>query len=212
MPRLRLVTVVTAPLGSRLLSGAALSLAFPSYDLAPLAWVALALPLGMTTGRRTGEGAAIWFSFGVGFFGLLLIWISIVGWVAWALLVVLQAGFLAGFGALYARISRAGSVAALLLSAPVLWVAVEYVRAHVPVGGFTWGQLAQSQHGMTFMLKPAALGGGWMIALLIVRGERAGRACLDREAVIDAGGHGGRCGGRAPAGSAVAPGERCRIG
>ncbi len=159
-------------LGVALPAGVALSFAFPSFDLAPLAWFALAIPLVLVKDRSGWDSARIWFAFGLGFFGALLVWISIVGWVAWALLVVLEALFLAGFGAAYAT-TRSGGAVMRVVAAPVLWVAIEYLRARVPLGGFTWGQLAQSQHGLTFMLKPAALGGGWLVAFIIMTSNAA---------------------------------------
>lgn len=153
-------------------AGVLLSFAFPKFDLAFLAWVAVVPLLLLLEGRSAREGALIGFTFGLGFFGALLIWISIVGWVAWALLVILEASFLGLFGALYAvTVSRShlpSHLMARVLAAPVLWITIEFFRARVPLGGFTWGQLVQSQHNLTFMLKPAALAGGWLVTFLIV--------------------------------------------
>lgn len=157
-------------------AGVLLSFAFPKFDLAFLAWVAVIPLLLLLEGRRAREGTLIGFTFGLGFFGALLIWISLVGWVAWALLVILEASFLGLFGALYAvtvrrshiRLHLRSNLAARVLAAPVLWIAIEFLRARVPLGGFTWGQLVQSQHNLTFMLKPAALGGGWLVTFVIV--------------------------------------------
>ncbi len=106
--------------------------------------------------------------FGLGFFGTLLYWISIVGWAAWVLLIVLQALYIALFGGLWAVASRIDNLALRILAAPVLWVAVEYVRSLFPLRGFTWGQLAQSQHNLEWMLRPARVGGGWLVAFAVI--------------------------------------------
>lgn len=152
-----------------LVAGAALSLAFPEPDIAPLAWVALAPLLLAASSGSAWRGAALGFVFGVGFFGTLLIWVSIVGYVAWGVLVLLQAGFLACFGAAWSWLARNGSAAARIPLAAAAWVLVEYARGAVPLGGFTWGQLAQSQHDLFFWtLRPAAWGGGWLVAGLVV--------------------------------------------
>jgi apolipoprotein N-acyltransferase len=47
-------------------------------------------------------------------------------------------------------------------------VVVEFARQELPVFGFTWGQLAQSQHNAEWLLKIAGLAGGWGIAFLLV--------------------------------------------
>lgn len=151
-----------------LLSGLLLSLAFPEFDLAPAAWVALVPLLLAGRRQRPRRALALGALFGLAFFGSLLIWISIVGWVAWALLVVLQSLFLAAFGLMWGLVSRLESRAWRILLAPALWVAVEWLRATVPLGGFTWGELAQSQHNAAWMLRPAAWGGGWAVAFAVV--------------------------------------------
>ena len=149
-------------------SGALLTLAFPEPDLAPVAWVALVPLLLFGRGAGARSGALLGAAFGLGFFGVLLIWIKYVGWVAWGALTVLQAAFLALFGAAWGTLTRRfGGVGAVVLGAAA-WVAVEYLRQQLPVLGFTWGQLAQSQHNVTWLLRLAGLAGGWGIAFLVV--------------------------------------------
>jgi apolipoprotein N-acyltransferase len=135
--------------------------------------------------RSVAQGALLGAAFGVGFFGTLLVWISIVGWVAWTVLVILETVFAAGFGALCVLVGRGdrASVAARILVPPVVWVAiVEHLRSVVPVGGFTWGQLAQSQHDFAWILKAASIGGGWLVAfLLVLVNALIAEALLERE-------------------------------
>jgi apolipoprotein N-acyltransferase len=151
-----------------LIAGAALAFAFPETDLSPLAWVAIAPLLGMLKTAGPPRGAALGFVFGIGFFGSLLVWISLVGWVAWALLVVSQSLWLGFFGVGMAIVYRRGGGVARIVAPGIAWVAVEYLRSIVPVLGFTWGELAQSQHNLPWMLRAAAIGGGWGIAWLVV--------------------------------------------
>jgi len=150
------------------LSGAALSLAFPEPGLGPLAWVALAPLLALTTGESAGRGVQLGLVFGLCFFGALLYWISIIGFLAWTVLVLLQATYLGLFGGLWALSSRVGGPVARIGLAAGCWVAVEFLRSLVPVGGFTWGQLAQSQTEIGWLLPVAALGGGWLVAAVVV--------------------------------------------
>jgi apolipoprotein N-acyltransferase len=156
-----------------LIAGVVLTLGFPEPDLAPVAWVALVPLLLALRDASGGRGALLGFVFGIGFFATMVYWVSIVGYVAWVFLVLLQASFLALFGLLVALSSRprdpVPSRNALALVAPVVaWVVAEFARAHVPFGGFTWGQLAQSQHNLAWMLRPASLGGGWLVAAVVV--------------------------------------------
>jgi len=150
-----------------LAAGAALTLAFPEPGLGPMAWVAVA-PLFVCVREVTlGRGFRLGAVFGVGFFGTLLYWQSLLGWIAWGLLVGLEAVFIGLWGALWAVASRRGGHLAGVLVPPVLWVAVEYLRSVVPLGGFTWGHLAQSQHDLGWMLRPAAFTGAWGVTLLV---------------------------------------------
>jgi apolipoprotein N-acyltransferase len=120
---------------------------------------------------RRGSARRAWglgLAFGVGFFGLLLVWISIIGWIAWTVLVVVEAIFAGIFAAGWAVASRHTRAAVRVVLAAALWVALEYLRSIVPLGGFTWGELAQSQHNLGWMLRAASIGGGWTIAFLLV--------------------------------------------
>lgn len=147
--------------------GCVLAAAFPEVDLAPAAWVALIPLLWVARDVRPGRGAVLGFVFGAGFFGILVSWISIVGWVAWGILVVTESLFLAAFGAVWAWLAPKTSGLGRVGLAFGAWAIVEYLRARVPVGGFTWGQLAQSQHDVTWVLRWASLGGGVVLAGVI---------------------------------------------
>ncbi len=150
-------------------SGALLTLAFPEPGLAPVAWVALAPLVGALNGAGARRGFLLATGFGIAFFGTVLYWISIVGYAAWMILVLLQAAYVGVFGALWGAVSGRLGATGRILGPAVLWVAVvEYLRAVTPVVGFTWGQLAQSQHDVPFVLRSAAWGGGWTVAFVLV--------------------------------------------
>jgi apolipoprotein N-acyltransferase len=149
-----------------LLSGVALSFAFPEPSIAPLAWVAIAplLVLGRAAPRK---GFALGFAFGCGFFGALLIWVSVVGWVAWTVLVLLESSCLALFGLAWGYASKAGR-AWWFIAAPALWVTIEVVREAIPVFGFPWGQLAQSQGVYPWLLQISQVGGGKTVSVVLL--------------------------------------------
>ncbi len=151
-----------------LASGLLLSLAFPEPDLWPLAWVAIAPLLAVTARAPARRALATGFAFGLGFFGSLLVWISIVGWVAWAVLVVMESLYLGLFAAGWSWLSRGPRRWARLSGAAALWVLMEVARGSVPVVGFAWGELAQSQHDVAWALDPAAWGGRLFVSFLLV--------------------------------------------
>lgn len=174
-----------------LLSGALLSLAFPEPSLSFLTWFVLAPTLFLTRGSTPGRGALVWASFGFGFFGALLSWVSIAGWLAWAVLLVVQVPFLAIFGALWGPLSDRTGAAGRIALAGGAWAGLEYLRSIFPVGGFTWGQLAQSQHDVAWVLEWAALGGGLVLAGVLVAvnaavAELARNRTVDRRVVLPA--------------------------
>ncbi|MGH2791726.1 MAG: apolipoprotein N-acyltransferase [Actinomycetota bacterium] len=150
------------------LCGVALAFAFPEPAIGPLAWVALAPLLALTAGAGARRGAGLGFAFGLAFFGSLLYWISIIGYLGWAVLVLLQALFLALLGLVWTRTNRLSAWPARIAAAATAWVAIEFLRSIVPVGGFTWGQLSQSQTEFSWLLPAAALGGGWLVAGIVV--------------------------------------------
>jgi apolipoprotein N-acyltransferase len=149
-------------------TGIALSFAFPEPDASFLAWVALAPLLAATHRQRLRTGFALGFVFGLGFFGALLLWIANVGYVAWALLAILQALFTGVLGLAWAASSRLANLVVRVLAPGAAWVAVELARGNVPFGGLTWGELAQSQHDYGWMLRPAAVTGRWGVSVLCV--------------------------------------------
>jgi len=148
------------------LSGTALSFAFPEPSIAPLAWVSIA-PMLLVARRRPRKGFAYGFAFGLGFFGSLLIWIKVVGWVAWAALVLMESLYVGAFGAAWGLVSRLERRWWLLL-APSLWVTFETLREAMPVVGFPWGQLAQSQGVFPWLLQISQVGGGKTVSFVLV--------------------------------------------
>ncbi len=97
-----------------------------------------------------------------------MLWQSLVGWVAYVALVTVEIPFTVLFGAAWGFASRrVGGILGVAMAA-AMWVGAEFLRSVAPVGGFTWGQLVQSQHDLTWLLRPAALGGGWLVSFLVV--------------------------------------------
>jgi apolipoprotein N-acyltransferase len=122
----------------------------------------------LTAGAKARRGAGLGFVFGLALFGSLLSWISIIGYLGWAILVLLQALFLGALGLGWTMTNRLTSGTARVAAAATAWVGVEFIRSTVPVGGFTWGQLSQSQTEFSWLLPAAAFGGGWLVSGIVV--------------------------------------------
>lgn len=130
-----------------LASGGALALAFPGFDVWPLAPVAVAGLALAARGHRAGFAALAGFGFGLAFFVPHLHWSGIyVGKLPWFALATAEAAFLAALGAVLPRIWRVrGGVAGTALAGAGLWVLQEAARDRLPFGGFPWGRLVFSQ-------------------------------------------------------------------
>lgn len=68
-----------------------------------------------------------------------------------------------------------------VLAFPLAFVAGEYLRSHLPLGGFAWGGIGYSQHGDPAALRLASYTGVWGLTLVV-----AGASALVGEGVLAA--------------------------
>ncbi|MFI9262039.1 apolipoprotein N-acyltransferase [Streptomyces sioyaensis] len=149
--------------GLAVVSGLALGLAFPPYDLWPLSLAAVAALSLLTRGRTARQGAWIGFVFGLPFFLILLKWLHVVGWDAVVGLSIAETLFVTLLGAALAVTSR---LPLWPLWTACLWVAEEWARDRLPFGGFPWGRLAFAHTGSPFT-PLAALGGAPLVTFAV---------------------------------------------
>ncbi len=144
-PSARWLTLVFAAAG-----GFFTRLAFPDPGwslLAPVGVTLLYLALRRDSARWNALVGLVW---GLTCFGPMITWADeAVGLVPWLALTVLEASYVALFGAAWAWARRGHAVWRggfwQLLVFVVLWVGVEELRSSWPFGGFPWGRLAFSQ-------------------------------------------------------------------
>jgi len=120
-------------------SGLAVTVGFPPYDLAPVLLAGLVGFLFALRGATPRAGAVVGFAFGVVFVATLTPWLRVIGTDVWLGLALAEGLFLALFGWAFALVGRWRWWP---LAAVCLWVGVEYLRATVPFSGFPWGRLA----------------------------------------------------------------------
>ncbi|MGE7434560.1 apolipoprotein N-acyltransferase [Kitasatospora sp. NPDC001175] len=144
-------------------AGLMLALAFPPFDLWPLSITGAAALSLLTRGRTARQGAWTGFAFGFPFFLLLLDWMRVIGLDAMAGLAFLEALFLVALGAGLAVTSR---LRTWPLWTACLWVAEEWARDRLPLGGFPWGRLAFANTASPFT-PLAALGGAPLVTFAV---------------------------------------------
>ncbi len=155
------------------LSGLLLALAYPRVDLASLAWFAL-VPLFLVMAERPFRSG---FTAGLVFFATVLYWLNIVmttfgrlhpllSVVAWLLLAAYLALF---FGAVTWAACRLREKLGLatVVTLPVLWVALEFLRSFL-LTGFPWASLGYSQQSHLVLIQSADLFGVYGLSFLLV--------------------------------------------
>jgi apolipoprotein N-acyltransferase len=182
-------------------AGVALALAFPRVDWVGMAWVALSpiIWLALVCPPRAALGWG-WLG-GFVFFLVLLRWLdftfrvySAIPWpLTWGPTMLLAAycGLYVGLfaGALSWLGGRRGPALALL-SAPFVWVGLEWVRGQA-MGGFPWGTLGYSQYRQLTVIQVAELGGVYAVSVVLVAVNAALAGCLSlprRRALAGCGG------------------------
>lgn len=158
------------------LSGVLLALSFPNPGFSILAWVAL-VPLLLACGRKAPAVAfRLGFTAGLVAYAGILYWINIAvvtyGRLHWSVSIVIflmLASYLALYPAVTAYVARRGEERGItiLLSFPLVWVGLEYVRSFL-LTGFPWASLGYSQYRTLPLIQIADLTGVYGLSFLIV--------------------------------------------
>ncbi|GII78066.1 apolipoprotein N-acyltransferase [Sphaerisporangium rufum] len=165
--------------------GVLLYLAFPPTGLWFLTPIGVALLMLAVAGLPARRAALLGLLGGAAFLLPGLAWVRPIGTDAWLVLVAVECLF---FGAMSAGLARVWRLPGRPLWAAALWVAQEWIRGLVPVGGFPWMRAAFSQ-GHSPFTPYAALGGAPLVsfavalcgALLATAAVAAARAARRRE-------------------------------
>lgn len=111
--------------------------------------------------------AACGAGFGAAFFALLLWWVRLFGAEAYAGLVLVETAWVAAALALAAPVRDRLPQRLRHAAFPLCFLAGEYLRTHLPFGGFPWGGLGYVHHDDPGMLRLAAYTGVWGISLVV---------------------------------------------
>ncbi len=168
--------------------------AFPPIGFGPLAFVApVPLFLALRMVERPVYAISLGFGWGAAFFGLLLNWLMVLGFVAWFPLAIVMGAFTAGY-AFVIWIFRLWPAWRWWLIAVGGWMAMEFIRGRFPFGGFPWGDIGYPAAGL-----PGAIGSvqwigpsGWSVLAvafaaglaLVIENHRNWRMAVDAGSVI----------------------------
>ncbi len=154
---------------------------FAGYMLPDLGWMAffawVPLFLAIRSARPRAAFAKSFFA-GLFHYGIAMYWLytamNSFGGLSPTLsvlaLLLLVAVLSAYFGIIFwlsQWICRKNSLAALWVR-PFVWVGIEYLRGHVPAGGFPWSQIGYSQGGFLHFIQSADLFGVYGVTWLLV--------------------------------------------
>jgi apolipoprotein N-acyltransferase len=144
-------------------AAALLVVAFPPYDVWPLAVPSAAALVLLCRGVSARTGALLGLVYGFVFFVGLMPWLRVIGWDAWLLLSLECAAWMALLGLMLAFVT---GLAWWPLWSASAWVVEEALRDRLPFGGFPWGRLAFAQPDTSFT-GLAALGGAPLVSFAV---------------------------------------------
>ena len=157
------------------LSGLLVWASFPPLGLGALVFVAPApFLIGIRRASTGRQAVLVGLAFGIGFFGPLLEWITEMGVIAWAPLVLLEAMFPAAFAWMLYRMRNRPDWQWMGVAVGG-WALTELARSYLPVGGFTWGWLGYAVGGFAGARGAGQWIGvsGWTVLAMLVAGGLA---------------------------------------
>ncbi|MEV4357646.1 apolipoprotein N-acyltransferase [Nonomuraea sp. NPDC049625] len=155
--------VLWARVVAGVVGGVALYTAFPSLNWWAAAPIGVGLIVASLYGTRPRRAAWLGYVIALVFLLPTLAWVRPIGDDVWLMLVATESVFYAVMAALAALVFR---LRAWPLWFGGLWVAMEWARSQVPIGGFPWARLAFSQSESLFT-QYAALGGAPLVSFAV---------------------------------------------
>jgi apolipoprotein N-acyltransferase len=158
-------------------SGVALALAYPSFNLPILGWIAPALLIVAVLGERPRFAFFLGWLHGVAYYGMSLPWFYTVmrqygplsvmqAAGVFALVILVTSMFRALFAAAIACLGESAQ-ARTCLAAPFVWVAMEFALAHLPAIGFPWNLLGYVAAGNLALVQITGVTGIFGLSLLV---------------------------------------------
>jgi len=156
-------------------------LAFPDYNISWLAWVGLVPLLVALYGRGAAYSFFISIICGIIFLTGLYSWIfDAPGFTILhhAISMIYLSPYLGLFGLAYSVITRRRGITFALLSAPFIWVCLEYLRSNLDFLALPFPILAHSQHQHLYIIQFVSITGAYGLSFLIVLANSALSAAI----------------------------------
>ncbi len=159
-----------------MISGLLLTAAFPKIGMSALAWLALVPLLIALRGLPAKDAFRVGMIAGLSHYLTLLYWVVLTmrtyGFLPWwqcVSLLVLLAAYLALYTGLFAlALTRlCQKPIHLVFLAPILWVALEYIRSFM-LTGFPWGSVGYSQFNRLHIIQISDIFGVYGVSFLVV--------------------------------------------
>jgi len=150
-----------------IISGLVAALAMPAPGWWPLAWVGTA-PLFVAM-RDSRHRSAAWYGYvyGAAYFGVILFWLTIFGYLPWMLVALVASPLFIVLFAVVASGLMPGRIGGLgFVLVPAAWTAMQWLRSLGPAG-FTWGSFAHTQANVSSVIQLGSLTGPWGIDFLV---------------------------------------------
>ncbi|OFX17082.1 MAG: apolipoprotein N-acyltransferase [Armatimonadetes bacterium RBG_16_58_9] len=148
------------------ISGALLTITMFRPEAWVVAWVGLVPLFAALRGSAPRQSALYGLIAGVVYFGIVLHWITLFGWAAWALLVVFQAIFYGAFALVAGLLlpSRIGWWGYVVV--PACWTVMQWTRS-LGICAFPWGGFAHAQADNLPIAQLASVTGVWGIEFVV---------------------------------------------
>ena len=160
-----------------MLSGVLLALAFPKFDLEPLAWIGLVPLLLSLKGKNPLQSIYLGIAGGLAFYLILLYWIPVpitmygkLPLPAGIFLLFLLSLYLSLYTATFAFLAsylRTKTGIPIIILAPFTWVSLELLMTYL-LTGFPWGLLGYSQYMSLHVIQIADITGVYGISFVVV--------------------------------------------
>jgi apolipoprotein N-acyltransferase len=160
-----------------LCSGVALALAYPSFNIQLLGWIAPALLIVAVLGARPRFAFLLGWLQGAAYYGMSVPWFYTVmrqygplpviqAGAVFALVIVATSLFHGAFAAAIAWLGKFAPEIACL-AAPFLWVSMEFAMTHLPAIGFPWNLLGYVAAGNLVFVQLTAITGIFGLSFVV---------------------------------------------
>ncbi len=147
-------------------SGLILALALPRPGTWVAAWIGLVPIMLALRGMGAWRAGVCGLITGLVYYGIILHWISLFGYLPWFLLITYQALYIAIFAAIYVRLQPTKIGWLGYAAVPAAWVTLQFIRT-LGTYAFTWGSFAHTQADNLLVAQIASITGPWGIDFLV---------------------------------------------